>query len=177
MVETFKEKLISRGWAEEEAEKAHNIIHSEEKRLKHIKYNVSMSFVVYWTVLLVLTLANFVVSILLIPFLLILKPVLLELIVATLGLIFGLLFNLVIRDIEHVEIKHHLMAAVFIPAVAIINIFVVVSVANSIAERIKIPLEQNPVFTSVIYVVMFLLPYGFSSLRGFLKRRGQETSA
>lgn len=177
MDERLKERLRSRGWAEEELDKATNIMHSEEKRLKHIQYDVSMNFVVYWTVLLVLTLANFVVSILLVPFLLILKPFLLELIVAVLGLIFGLLFNLVTRDIEHIETKHHLTAAVFIPAVGIINIFVVVSVANSIATKIKIPLVQNPVFTSIVYATFFLLPYGYSSFREFLKRRKKEISA
>lgn len=175
MPDTLKEKLMGRGWAEEEAERTMQLIHSEEKKLKHIEYKISMNFIVYWTVLLVLTLANFVISIILVPFLLILKPFLVELIVAFLGIIFGLLFNLVIRDIEHIETKHHLAAAVFIPAIAIINIFVVVSIANSIAERIRIPLQQNPVFVSVVYVFMFLLPYGISSFREFLRmrRKGQ----
>lgn len=176
MPENLGDRLLKRGWAKEEVDKAMSIMHSEEKRTKHIKYNVNMSFIVYWTVLLVLTIANFLVSVMLVPFLLVMKPFLVELIVAVMGLIFGLLFNMVIRDIEHIETKHHLAAAIFIPAVAIINIFVVVNVANAIATRIKIPMQQNPVFVSLIYVVMFLLPYGFGMLKEVLtkKKPGQQ---
>lgn len=175
MPDSLKDRLISRGWAEEEAEKTMQIIHSDEKKLKHIGYKTSMNFVVYWTVLLVLTLANFVVSIVLVPFLLILKPFFVEIIAGVLGAIFGLLFNLIIRDIEHIETKHHLAAAIFIPAVAIINIFVVVNVSNSIAQRINLPLKQNPIFVCLIYVAMFLLPYGISSLKDFLSNRGKAS--
>ncbi|PIN86444.1 hypothetical protein COV19_04775 [Candidatus Woesearchaeota archaeon CG10_big_fil_rev_8_21_14_0_10_44_13] len=166
----LRNNLLKRGWAKEEVDRAMNIMNSEEKRLKHIRYNVGTNFVVYWAVLLVLTIANFLVSIMLIPFLLVMKPFLVEIIVGVMGLVFGLLFNLVIRDIEHIETKHHLAAAVFIPAIAIINIFVVVNVANAITARIKIPLAQNPIFVSLIYVVMFLLPYGLNMLREFLSR-------
>ncbi|MFO8016377.1 MAG: hypothetical protein R6U32_04685 [Candidatus Woesearchaeota archaeon] len=171
MAETIKDRMIRRGWPEEEAEQAMQIINSEEKKEKHKHFKMSMNFVVYWTVLLVLTLANFVISIVLVPFLLVLKPFLVEMIVAVMAIIFGLLFNLVVRDIEHIETKHHVAAAVFIPAVAIINIFIMVNIANTIAERIDLSLQQNPVFVSLIYAAVFLLPYGFTSLREYLKSR------
>lgn len=171
MADNLKERLIRKGWAEEEAEKTMQIMHSEEKKLKHAHYKVKMNFVVYWTVLLVLTLANFVISIVLVPFLLVLKPFLVEMIVAVLGIVFGLLFNLVVRDIEHIETRHHVAAAVFVPAIAIINIFVMVSIANSMAVRINITALQNPVFIAVVYAAAFLIPYSANSFRDFLKMR------
>lgn len=170
----LRERLLSRGWAQEEVDKAMGIMHSEEKKLKHMKYNVNISFVVYWTVLLVLTISNFLVSMMLVPFLLVMKPFMVEITVGIMGFVFGLLFNHVIRDIEHIEAKHHIAAAVFIPAVAIINIFVVVNVANAIAARIRLPLQQNPIFISVIYVAMFILPYGFTLIKDSVRRKPRQ---
>lgn len=171
MAETLKEKLLKKGWPIEEVERTLHIMQSDDKKEKHVEYRTSMNFVVYWTVLLVLTLANFMVSIVLVPFLLILKPFLVEIMVAMLGLVFGLLFNLVIRDIENIETKHHLAAAVFIPAIAVINIFVMISIANRIAGLIRLIMHQNPIFVSLIYVAMFLLPYSMSSLKDFLRKK------
>jgi len=171
MARPLREKLIERGWSEEEVKKAHQIMYGEERKPEHIIYKMNMNLVVYWTTLLVLTIANFLISIILIPFLLVIKPFFVELIVVSLGLILGLMFNHILRNIEHIEVKHHVAAAVFVPAVAIINIFVMVTIANAVAVRIKIPMQQNAVFVAIAYTVAFLLPYSIGSFREFLSRK------
>ena len=159
------ENLRKKGWSNEEIEKTIDIMDSEEKQQKHVQMKKDMNKVIYWTVLLVLTIGNFLISIIMIPFLLLLETYQVEVIVITIGLVFGLLFNLIIRDIEHIEPKHHLGAAVFIPALAIINIFVMVSVANSFSARLSLETSKNPVVVSLFYIGAFILPYVLSSLK------------
>ncbi|MCX6706619.1 MAG: hypothetical protein NT001_00570, partial [Candidatus Woesearchaeota archaeon] len=107
MPKTFRERLVEKGWAEDEIKKTMNMVYGEGKQEKHIEYKKEMNKVVYWATLLVLTIANFLISIVLIPFLLVMKPYQLGMIAGLLGFMFGLMFNLIVRDIEHIETKHH----------------------------------------------------------------------
>ena len=170
------DNLKEKGWSEEEIEKALQIMHAEEKQQKHIHIKKDMNRTIYWTVLLALTIGNFLISIIMIPFLLVLETFQVEVIVTVIGLVFGSLFSLIIRDIEHIEPKHHLAAAVFIPAIAIINIFVMVSVANTFSLRMDFDTTKNPVIVSIFYVGAFLVPYIIGALKDFVKTRSGYSS-
>ncbi len=163
--DALRSRLLKKGWTREEIDKTINMLHGEGKQEKHIFFKKELNITLYWTTLLLLTVCNFLISIVLIPFLIVTNPFQLDITVAVLGVIFGLFFNHIIRDIEHIEAKHHLIAAIFIPAVALINVFLMVSVANSFAEKFEFAKQHNPVFTSIIYVAAFLAPYIIGILR------------
>ncbi|MBD3313230.1 hypothetical protein GF345_02205 [Candidatus Woesearchaeota archaeon] len=165
-----REQLMEKGWTEEEITKTLQMAHGEGKEEKHIEYKKEMNKTVYWATLLVLTVSNFLISIVLIPFLLVMQPLQLSVIVIVLGLIFGLMFNLVILDIEHIKNHHHLLAAVFIPGIALVNVFVMVSIANGFGDRIGLESHENPMLISIIYIAAFLLPYIYSQFREASKR-------
>lgn len=137
----------------------------EEKQIRHLKYEKSTRRIVYWTVILVLTISNFIVAIVLIPFLLVISTVKFFILVAALGLIFGFLFDLLIRDIEHLETRHHVFAVIFIPLVSIVNLFLMVGAANRLVDILKIGHYEDPILTSLIYIVAFMLPYIVNILR------------
>jgi len=163
-------RLEEKGWSQEEIDNAMHIIHHPDKQEKHIQFSKDMNWIIYWTVILVLTICNFLISLVLIPFLLILKPTLIEIIVVVLGFVFGLFFNHLIWEIEHVEKKHHYVAALLIPVIAIANIFFMVTVADGLAIQAKelIGIEgihENPFLVSILYVGAFTLPYIFTLIR------------
>jgi len=166
------ESLLEKGWSKEEVEKALETLYREEpKKEKHRK---KMNRILYWSTLILVIIANTIVSIVMVPFLLVLSHASLYFIVAVLGLTFGALFNLLIRDIEHVDPRHHVIAGIFLPTIAIINIYVMVNFANRFNEALQIsPIHQNPIIVSAVYVIAFLLPYiidqGF--IQKLLKRR------
>ncbi|MBU0535455.1 MAG: hypothetical protein KKE20_00705 [Nanoarchaeota archaeon] len=162
MADITRESLMEKGWGEEEIYKTLGMIHGEGKQDKHVGFKKEMNKTVYWATLLVLTVANFLISIILIPFLLVMNPLQLSLIVVVLGFIFGLLFNLVVLDIEHIKTHHHLLAAIFIPGIALINVFIMVSIANSFSLRLGTPGKEDPIFISIVYISAFLVPYIFS---------------
>ncbi len=125
----------------------------------------NMHLLIYWMVLLVLTLCNFIVSIVLVPFFLVLSSYGLFLVMAAMGLIFGLMFDLLINDIEHLERKHHVFAIFFIPVIAIIDIFIMVGVSKNIALFLNMTVPENPFMNSLVFVVFFLMPYVVNNLR------------
>lgn len=161
----IRELLKKKGWPEAEIEKAVGILASEEKSKKHIEYRKNASRVIYWMALLVLITINIIISVVLVPFLLVLKSYILYIIIGTIALMFGLIFNFLIVDLEHLERKHHLFAAIIIPLVAIINIFLIVNASNRIDDLLKINIQHNPITISVVYVFFFILPYLFSGAR------------
>ncbi len=168
----LKESLLEKGWTLEEVEKALDTLYrAEPKKEKHHK---KMNRILYWSTLILVIIANSIVSVVMVPFLLILPHLSLYFIIVILGLVFGSLFNLLIRDIEHIDPRHHIVAGIFLPALAIVNIYIMVSFANSFGSALDISaIQQNPIIVSALYVTAFLLPYVIDQglLQRLLKRR------
>jgi hypothetical protein len=152
-------RLKEKGWAEEDIGKAEAIIEKRRREDKSRTY-ISMNRVLYWSAIVVIVLGNFIISMFLIPFLLVLKRFSLDIIIVAIAFAFGLLFNLLITDIEHVEKKHHLFALIIIPLIALINFVMMVNISNALGESMNLPISrQNPYFISLLYVIAFVLPY------------------
>src|SRR5689334_20533194 len=128
MPQPIEERLAEKGWSKDEINKAASILHGKDDP-GQIYFSKQMNPIVYWLTLIVSIVANMVVSVVLIPFLLAVKTAgTLYMIVSLLALAFGFFFNLLLTDIEHVDPKHHVIAGIFIPALAVINIIIVINV-------------------------------------------------
>lgn len=132
---------------------------------KYTKYSKQSKRVVYWLALLVMVVCNFLIFLVLIPLIRIINYIQLFVIVGAIGLIFGFIFNFLIRDIEHLEPKHHLFAGIFIPVISIINIYLLISIFNSVHTTPGSNTGQRTLITSIIYVLMFAGPYIFSFIK------------
>jgi len=158
-------KLRAKGWSKEEIDDAIKRIHSEHKKEKHHEYYEHHSTLLYWTTLLVLLISNMLVAVVLIPFLVVINTGLIYFIVGMFGFVFGILFNHLVRDIEHLEPHHHALAAIFIPVVAIINLFAIVPVTNGVRILLNTGSLENPLVVAAAYVLMFILPYIWTSVK------------
>ncbi|MBI2557909.1 hypothetical protein HYW20_01190 [Candidatus Woesearchaeota archaeon] len=156
-MENLARRLEKRGWGKKEIENAVGIIHNA-KQLKTPETRF-LEKRIYWILLAVIIAANFAVSIGLFPVLIALKGTFLYFIIALLGIVFGLLFELVIRSIEHLEKKHHLVLAVFIPVIALANLFVVNNISNSVIESLNLENTHNSMIIAFVYAASFVLPY------------------
>jgi hypothetical protein len=164
MMGGIKRYLVEKGWKKSNINNALKII-EKAKKSKHPQIKILDKFV-YWFSLLIAVIGNLIISISLIPVLLVLKGPLLYIVVITLGISFGLLFELLIRGIEDLETKHHLLLSIAIPIIAVIN-FIIVS--NNMKTLIGIESQQNPVIVGAVYTIAFMLPY--LSYQIFLKDR------
>jgi len=161
-MKNLKNYLAERDWSKGDINKTLKIIERAKKN-KHPKIKL-LDKAVYWLSLLLAITGNFVISIALIPELIALKGYQLYLIIITLGISFGLLFELLIRTIEHLNAKHHLFLGTVVPVLAVIN-FVIIS--NNMKKLVGLENPQNPFVAGIVYALSFILPYAVYQI--FLK--------
>ncbi len=157
--------LLKKGFSKKEAKKTVDIIQiAKEKKSSKIKF---LDSIIYWILLFVAIIGNMVISVVLIPFLLTFKKIPLYFIIVILAAMFGFLFDQLIRDIEHLERRHHIVAWAFIPALAVIDTYYMTSFTNHLTETLKLSLIiHSPVLISITYVFAFTLPYMIHSIMG-----------
>ena len=147
--------LKERGWNESEIKKAENILERAEK------HDVFFSRMVLWSAIIVVIFANLLISLILIPFLVVLNSWILYSIIAILGGVIGFLYNFLITDIGHLEKKHHILAGILVPIIALINIFIMILVSNKFTSNLTFvnnP-EHNPLILSIIFAIALIIPY------------------
>ena len=151
------ERLEKRGWSKKDIIKTVGIIRNAKKnKPSDIRF---LEKRIYWILLFVIIAANFAISIALIPVLVALKGMFLYFIIIIIGMVFGLLFELVIRSIDHLEKKHHLILAILIPLIAIVNIFVMSNISNYFIKILSLTNLHNSAVIAVVYSASFVLPY------------------
>ena len=160
MKEKRKLELKEKGWTEKDLHKAQKLLEEERTHDAHF------SRIVFWSALVVTIFANIVVSLILIPFLIFIAPWALYTIVILLGGSIGFLYELLITDIGHLKTKHHISASVVLPLIAVVNVAVMVIVANTvIAEGTVTSSPHNPWIVAIVFAVAFILPYVFLSIK------------
>lgn len=157
MVERLAGRLRKKGWQKEHIRKAVELINNaKQNRHPGIKL---MDSLVYWFLLLLIAAGNFTISIGLLPLLLALEGILLYPIVIAVAMAFGLLFELAIRSIEHLEIKHHFFLALVIPLIAAINFLVMAQFAREAQISLGMAERHDYISLSIAYTAAFIIPY------------------
>lgn len=150
--------LMNKGWNKSIIQKTADILaHAEAAK------NPSMLFLeqlAFWVALGIAIIGNFVISVVIVPFLLLLQGTGLYFTVFIIGAAFGLLFNVLINYIEGLKQGQHIIAGAFIPALALINIYLITSLSNKLELLLQLTTPpHSPLGVSVVYVVGFVLPY------------------
>lgn len=157
-----REKLFAKGWTEKEVQKAESILDQVHE------HEVRFSKIVFWTALAVVILGNAIISLALVPFLIGLQSRWVFAIVGALGLLMGFLYNYLIIDIQHLEQKHHLIAGILLPLIALVNVFGIVLVANKLLKTAKFAQAAaplNPWLVGVVFAVAFVVPTVMDRIR------------
>ncbi len=161
MSEKLKKIILKKPWGLEEKERTINIIQrANEKKSKFI---LVLDKFVYFFVLFTAIAGNFIVSVVLVPFLLIMGGFYLYMTLFFIGLAFGALFNVIINYLEKLESRHHIIAGFFIPVLALINMYIITNLSNHLVTLMQLrTLLHNPVIVSITYIVGFIVPYFWS---------------
>lgn len=150
--------LSEKGWSHDDIQKTLRMSErGETKKTGGLRFLESLLFFV---ALLVFVLGNFVLSVVLVPFLILIKGVWLYLTVALFGLAFGVLFTLVLTYIEKLSPREHVIAGLFIPAIALINMYLITYFSNQLEVLLQLPIiPHSPVFVSMAYAAAFICPF------------------
>ena len=148
-----KDELKEKGWDTSDIKNAEEIL---ERSTRH---DVFLSTLVFWSALVVIIFANVVVSFVLVPFLVVFDMWVLYTIIILLAGVVGFLYHFLISDIGHLETKHHILASIIVPVLALANMIVVVVVSNRCIEGVEIKnIPHNPYIIAIVFAVAFILP-------------------
>ena len=160
MSDRLADALRERGWNEEDIRYATGVIRERDHYDKSKSYETSNS-IVYWIALLVTIVGNIILSLVLMPFILLIDTWQLYIVIGILAISFGAFFNILITDIDTLETKHHIIAGVLIPGMALLTMFLMMQ-AVKLVERgfgLDIANKNNPILIGVFYMICFMIPY------------------
>ena len=159
-----KDKLREKGWAQHEINKTGKIFHHIKQ--SHVEVRDKIDRFIYITSLIVLLMCNFLGVLILVPLFIILSGKELYVIIGLFGILFGFLFNFLIHSIEHLGDKHHIIAGVVVPLIAVLDIFLLIKLIRNVGERFNLDVVYNPIINIVLFVAVFLIPYLIDVFRG-----------
>jgi hypothetical protein len=165
------ERLKNRGWTDNDIQKAVSIIQqANNKKPKNIRF---LDSIIYWSVLFVALIGNFVISIILIPFMLTIPGLRLIFIIFIIGFAFGAFFDLLIKDLRNINNKEVIVAGIFLPLLALINVSLMVEFSNYLQQKLGLLTgQQNPFTISITYVLAFIMPYVIRIFIEYRHRKG-----
>jgi len=134
---------------------------------KHYRGNFAKDLMMlYYIAIVVSILALISTSLILFPLLLVLYSFPLYIILIFLGIIFGLLFDILLHHLTGLNKEHHLNAGLFVFIAGFVLFFVMSFYSNKVIMDLNIPnYPHNPFFVSLAYSCSFLLPYVYSRIR------------
>lgn len=141
------------------------IKHAEEVLERSQQHDVFFSKIVFWSALLVIIFANLMVSLVLIPFLIIFDTFILLGIIVMMAVLIGFLYNFLITDIGHLSQKHHLIASIIVPLIAVANMVVMIIVSNRFITELQLNNQHNPWLLSIVFAIAFITPFIVDQIR------------
>ncbi|MGV8171387.1 MAG: hypothetical protein ACP5OA_01705 [Candidatus Woesearchaeota archaeon] len=152
-----KLSLLAKGWNVSEIEQASKILDDAENDKKN-KITTTDKFLVL--ILVSLMLANgFVCSTLLVPFIYSVSIKIILIIAATIGIVFSVLFTILIYDIEKIRQKHETNLFVVYIVNGVINFYLILEFTARFGAQTKLPLENNIYVVAGTYLLAFLAPH------------------
>lgn len=168
-MKNLEEKLIKKGWERKYIDKAVKIFNEDNKHPLIKK----LDKVVYWTALMIVIAGNFLISTVLIPFIItISNSIALGIIIFSISLTFGYLFNVLLKDIESIDNSIHIISGFFLPSISLINVYIMTNVSNHFMKLLNYNSKHNPYLIGIIYILAFMTPYLIDKL--FLNNNSED---
>jgi hypothetical protein len=117
------------------------------------------AIILFWLSILTLIVLNMFASVTIAIFQLAIATEHIFLIVASFGLLFGFFTHKLVSLIEHLELKHHFFAHVFVPTFAVSALIIISLATNRFSSNIGLTYSHNPLLVGLSYSLGFILPH------------------
>jgi len=162
-MEKIKRLLVKKGWPSHEVEKTIRILgRAHHKKSKTVLFLDKSAL---WLGLILIILGNFIVSVILVPLLIIMSGWWLYISLLGIAAAFGFVVTVIAGYIERIQREHVLILGVLLPAIALINVYIMAYFANRLELLMQIGTLHNPTFIALVYTVGFMIPYMLSQLK------------
>lgn len=165
-------RLRKKGWDEKDIASTLQGL-SRGEALKS-KWALFLDKFVYWFGLLFTIIISNAVVVAIVPFLVIMDGLWLFAFISLIAVSFGSMLGFLLNSIEKIQQKQVVYASVFIPFLALMNIYIITRLSNQLSQLVNRP-PHNPVMISMMYVWMFCLPYFAFKFFSYTLRKQMET--
>jgi hypothetical protein len=164
---TFRRlELQAKGWSDRELLRAEQILERAEE------HDIFLSRFVFWSAVIIVIISNIIVSLVLIPFLVFFQPWALYLVLILLAALVGWVYNFLITDVKHLERKHHILAGIIVPLIALGNTALIVIMVQKFMEKGAISSSTvSPWVMGILFGVVFIIPSIVDKIRIAVKNR------
>lgn len=164
---TFRRlELQAKGWSDRELLRAEQILERAEQ------HDIFLSRFALWSIIIVVIISNIIVSLVLVPFLVFFQTWALYLIVILLAGLVGFVYNFLITDVKHLERKHHILAGIIIPLIALGNTALIIIMAQKFMEKSAIINSTvSPWAMGILFGVVFIIPSIVDKIRIAVKNK------
>ena len=163
----MKEKILKKPWPTHVKKQTMDVLSSAHEKKSNLV--LLLDELVYWTLLFLGIAGNFIISVVLVQFMLILTGIYLYATLFLVGLAFGTLINVVLIEIHKIEAKAHIIPGLLIGAIALINVYIMTKLANLLEVKLQLLTpSHSPMLVSVVYVLAFLIPHIITSIKSKL---------
>lgn len=160
----LKRRLKAKGWADYEIETTIAMI--ERAPSKKSRFVRALDDVIYWFVMILAIAGNFALSVVLVPFLIGVQGSYVYGVLILFGVVFGVLFNFLVQEIEVIEPGQHILGWLLIPVIALINVFIITSLTNTFLRVSQFAQNtHSPILAGVVYAFAFMIPFIYTSQR------------
>lgn len=137
---------------------------SKKEKHKPVVFRKVFNHFSFFVALIIFLIGNFFGSLLLVSAFLLTTEIYLNFFLLLFGFIFGLLFELIIINFE--DQRHHtIIAGIIVPLVVFFNVYYITNLSNNISTLIfNSEGNHNPLFSSLTYLVTFIIPYVFHKI-------------
>lgn len=161
----MKEKIAKKPWPVHI--KKRTIEALERAKTKKTPKLLFLDELVYFVLLFLGIIGNFIISVVLVPFMLVLSGIYLYITLFIIGLAFGALINVMLIEIHKIEQRVHIMPGVLMAALALINVYIMARLANLLMIKLHLYTPQHsPIILSTSYVLAFLIPHFITTVKG-----------
>lgn len=136
------------------------------RRAKKKELESAIERLLYWASLLVLVFLNILGCFFLIPFLLFFRGFALYAAVGAFSLVMGLLFNFLVLGLERLERRHHIVAGILVPLLALLDIALILGIAEHLNRTLLLNMQFNVAGFILLFVALFVTPYLLSVVLG-----------
>jgi len=171
-MDSLKDTIEQKPWSPEEKARVLDIIaRGREQKSKKI---IFLDELTYWVFLIIAVAGNFIISVILVPFMLILTGFYLFAVLFVIAFAFGILLNALLKEIQKIESKQHIIPILFIIAIALINVYIITVFTNKLEILLQLATPaHNPILMSATYVSAFVIPYLYSEYKKAVKKRSR----
>ncbi|MGM5480925.1 MAG: hypothetical protein ACQESE_00795 [Nanobdellota archaeon] len=165
-------KLKEKGWSDEEIEHAKEVFEkAEENKHPHMK---ALERGTYWMLLIIIIGGAIGGAYLMEPLLIAMNKIQAIASILILGGLFGSLASVLVKDIEHAQVHHHIIISAVIPVSSIITSIIITHNVRTLKDIFTTIANHNPYILGVSFAIAALIPYSIFTIQEH-KRSQQKT--